>query len=77
MYAPIESGSQVLIVYSKKTVLHNHTNNREALVYLGRRMCMDPWFWSFFHSSWYRSVYLLKRKPVVETKWVNWVWMAS
>jgi hypothetical protein len=44
---------------------------------LGQRMCMDPWFWSFFHSSWYRSVYLLKRKPMVETKWVNWVWMAS
>jgi hypothetical protein len=34
-------------------------------------------FLSLFHLDWYRSIYLHKKKLVVETQWVNWAWMAS
>jgi hypothetical protein len=37
----------------------------------------DPHSWSLFHSDWYRSIYLHKLKPVVESQWVNWDWMAA
>jgi hypothetical protein len=76
MHAPMESGNWVAIVYSKKTSLRTLTDNREAPVYVGRWMCTNQRFWSFFHTDWYRSVYLPKRKSVVETKWVNWEWMS-
>jgi hypothetical protein len=38
---------------------------------------LDPLFWYLFHSGWYRSIYLNKGKPVVETQWVNLDWMAN
>jgi hypothetical protein len=37
----------------------------------------NPRFWSHFHADWYSSVYLYVKKPMVETKWVNWDWMAT
>jgi hypothetical protein len=67
----------VFIKYSKKTKQTTINENHEALVYTGRRMCTDQCFWPFFHTDWYRSVYDPKRKLMVETKWVNWEWMAT
>jgi hypothetical protein len=46
-------------------------------MYEGSKQSCDSRFWSLFHSDWYRSIYLHKLKPVVESQWVNWDWMAS
>jgi hypothetical protein len=46
-------------------------------MYSDSQQCTDQRFWSYFHSDWYRSIYLHKKKPVVETKWVNWEWMET
>jgi hypothetical protein len=77
IHAPVEHTNRMFLKYSKKTRLTTLQENREALVYLGLRMCTDWLFWSFFHADWYRSMYVPKRKPAVETKWVNWEWMAT
>jgi hypothetical protein len=63
--------------YSKKMKQSTINDNHEALVYAGSKQSCDPRFWALFHSDWYRSIYLHKLKPVVESQWVNWDWMAT
>jgi hypothetical protein len=41
MHEPEESGSHVFIKYSKKMALRTLTENREASIYAGQRMCTD------------------------------------
>jgi hypothetical protein len=65
------------IKYSKKIKQSTINENCEAPVYDGSKQSWDPRFWSLFHSDWYHSFYLHKKKPVVEIKWVNWDWMAT
>jgi hypothetical protein len=67
----VENTNRVFIKHSKKTKLTTLTEKPEAPVYTGRMMCTDRHFLSFFHVDWYQLVYIPKRKPVVETKWVN------
>jgi hypothetical protein len=76
-HTPIEWSSHLAIRYSKKSKQITINENREALVYEGCKWPHDPHLWSLFHSDWYWSIYLHKKKPVVETQWVNWDWMAS
>jgi hypothetical protein len=76
-YAPEERQDHYALHYSKKTKQSTINENREALVYEGSKQSHDPHFWSLFHSDWYHSIYLNKAKPVLETQWVNWDWMAN
>jgi hypothetical protein len=76
-HTPIEWSSHLAIHYSKKSKQITINENREAPVYEGCKRPHDPHLWSLFHSDWYWSIYLHKKKPVVETQWVNWDWMAS
>jgi hypothetical protein len=55
------------IKYSKKTKQGKINDNGEAPMYEGSKQSRDPHFWSIFHSDWYRSIYLHKKRPVVET----------
>jgi hypothetical protein len=43
----------------------------------GCQQFTDQCFLSFFHSVWYRSIYLYKKKHVVPAKCVNLEWMAT
>jgi hypothetical protein len=70
-HSPIERSSHLAIKYSKKTKQSTINDNREAPVYEGGKQSRGPHFWSIFHSKWYRSIYLHKKRPVVETQWVN------
>jgi hypothetical protein len=54
MHEPEKTDNWVYIKYSKKIYLTTLTGNREALVYVGQRMCTNQHFWSFFHADWYR-----------------------
>jgi hypothetical protein len=76
-HEPIERSSNMAIKYSKKTKQGTINDNREALVCEGGKQSRDPWFWSLFHSDWYHSIYLHKKRLVVETPWVNWDLMAA
>jgi hypothetical protein len=76
-YAPEECQDHYAIHYSKKSKQSTINENREAPVYEGSKQSRDPHFWFLFHSDRYRSIYLNKAKPVVETQWVNWDWMAN
>jgi hypothetical protein len=76
-YAPEERHDHYAIRYSKKSKQSTISENWEAPVYEGSKQSHDPRFWSLFHSDWYHSIYLNKAKPVVETQWVNWDWMAN
>jgi hypothetical protein len=76
-HTPIEQSSHMAIRYSQKTKQSTINKNHEAPVYQGSKQSHDPRFWSLFHSDWYRSIYLHKKTPVVETQWVNWDWMAT
>jgi hypothetical protein len=76
-HTPIERSSYLALYYSKKTKQSTINENHEAHVYEGSKQSRDPRFWSLFHSDWYRSIYLHKLKPMVETHWVNWDWMAT
>jgi hypothetical protein len=71
-HAPIERSNHMAIKYSKKIKQSTINENCEAPVYDGNKQSWDPRFWSLFHSDWYHSFYLHKKKPVVEIKWVNW-----
>jgi hypothetical protein len=64
----------LLLQKSKQSTIND---NRKAPVYEGSKQFRDPHFWSLFHLDWHRSIYLHKKKPVVETQWVNWDKMAS
>jgi hypothetical protein len=77
IHAHVERTNRVFLKYSKKTKQTTINEAPEAPVYVGSQQCTDRCFWSFFHTDWYRLVYLNKKKPVVETKWVNWEWMAT
>jgi hypothetical protein len=70
-HAPVERSSHLAIKYSKKTKQGTINVNREAPVYEGSKQSRDPRFWSLFHSDWYHSIYLNKKKLVVETQWAN------
>jgi hypothetical protein len=76
-HAPEEHLDHYAIRYSKKSKQSIINGNQEALVYVGSKQSRDHRFWSIFHSDWYCSIYLNKIKPVVETQWVNWNWMAN
>jgi hypothetical protein len=76
-HTPIERSSHLAIKYSKKTKQSAINENREAPMYEGSNQSREPRFWSIFHSDWYRSIYLHKLKPVVESQWVNWDSMAA
>jgi hypothetical protein len=76
-HALIERSSHMAIRYSKKTKLCTINDNCEAPVYEGDKQSHDPHFWSLFHFDWYHSIYLNKKRPVVETQWVYWDWMAT
>jgi hypothetical protein len=76
-HTPFERPSHLAIRYSKKLKQSTINDNREAPVYEGSKQSRDPHFWSLFHLDWYRYTYLNKKKPVVQTQWVNWDWMAS
>jgi hypothetical protein len=76
-HAPVERSNHLAIKYSKKTKQSTINANHKAPVYARNKQSMDRLFWSLFHYDWYHSIYLYKKKPVVETKWVNWDWMAS
>jgi hypothetical protein len=65
------------IRYSKKTKQGTINDNRESPMYEGGKQSHDPHFLSLFHSDWYCSIYLNKMRPMVETQWVNWDWMAA
>jgi hypothetical protein len=69
--APEERLDHYVIRYSKKSKQSIINGNREAPVYVGSKQSHDPRFWPLFHSGWYRSIYLNKTKPMVETQWVN------
>jgi hypothetical protein len=71
-HTPFECSSHLAIYNSKKLKQRTINDNREAPVYEGSKQSHDPRFWSLFHSDWYQSIYLHKKKPVVETQWVNW-----
>jgi hypothetical protein len=71
IHSPIECSNHMAIKYSKKTKQHTINEAHKAVVYASSKQSVDLRFWSFFHSDWYRSIYLHKKKPVVETKWVN------
>jgi hypothetical protein len=73
-HTPFERSSQLAICCSKKSKQNTINNNHEAPVYEGSKQFCNP---HFFHSDWYRSIHLHKKKPVVETQWVNWNWMTS
>jgi hypothetical protein len=75
-HTPIEHSSHLAIRYSKKTKQDTINENSEGPMYEGSKQLCDSRFWSLFDSDWYRSIYLHKLKPVVETEWVNWDWMA-
>jgi hypothetical protein len=70
-HAPIERSSHMAMRYSKKTKQGTINDNREAPVNEGGKQSRDPRFWSLFHFNWYRSIYLNKKRSVVETQWVN------
>jgi hypothetical protein len=76
-FAPEERQDHYALCYSKKTKQSTINENREAPVYEGSKQSRDPRFWSLFHSDWYRSIYLNKGEPMVETQWVNWDSMAN
>jgi hypothetical protein len=71
IHSPVECSNHMALKYSKKTKQRTINEAHEAAVYAGIKQSTDLHFWSFFHSDWYRSIYLHKKKPVVETKWVN------
>jgi hypothetical protein len=66
-HTPSERSSHLAIHYSKKSKQSTINDKCEALVYEGSKQSRDPHFWSLFHSDWYRSIYLHKKKPMVET----------
>jgi hypothetical protein len=68
MHSPIERSSHLAIRYSKKSKQGTISDNREAPVYEGSKQSHDPRFLSLFHSDGYRSIYLYKKMPVVETQ---------
>jgi hypothetical protein len=70
-HAPIEQSFHMAIRYFKKTKHGTINDNREAPVCEGGKQSHDPHFLSLFHSDWYRSIYLNKKRLVVETQWVN------
>jgi hypothetical protein len=76
-HTPFERSSHPAIRYSKMSKQSTINDNREAPVYERSKQSRDPHFWSLFHSDLYWSIYLHKKKPVVETQWINWDWMAS
>jgi hypothetical protein len=76
-YPPIECSSHMAIRYSKKTKQGTVNGNREAPLYVGSKQYRYPHFWSLFHFHWYCFIYLDKKRPVMETQWVNWDWMAA
>jgi hypothetical protein len=73
-HSPIERSSHLAIKYSKTSNQGTINVNCEAPVYEGSKQSRDPRFWSLFHSNWYRSIYLHKVRPVVETQWVKYDW---
>jgi hypothetical protein len=76
-HTPFERSSHLAIHYSKKSKQSTINDNRAAQVYEGSKQSRDPHFLSLFHLDWYQSINPHKKKPVVETQWVNWDWMAS
>jgi hypothetical protein len=76
-HTPIERSSHLATCYSKKLKQPTINKNREDPVCDCNKQSCDPHFWSLFHSDCYRSIYLHKKMAVVETQWVNWVWMAT
>jgi hypothetical protein len=77
IHAPKERTNRVIHRYSKKTKQDTINEACGAPVYSDTQQCIDQHFWSFFHADWHWSVYHHKKKPVVETKWVDWEWMET
>jgi hypothetical protein len=77
IHSPIERTNCMPHKYSKKTKQEIINQNCGDPVYECSKQSSDPRFWSHFHADWYRSIYLYAKKPVVETKWVTWDWMAT
>jgi hypothetical protein len=76
IHLPMERTNRMPHKYSKKTKQENINQNHGDPMYDGSQQSTDLRFWSHFHVDWYRSIYLYVKKPMVETKWVNWEWMA-
>jgi hypothetical protein len=77
IHSPQERTNRMPLRYSKKTKQQTINEACGAPVYDGSQEFIDRRFWSYFHTYWYHSIYLYKKKPMVDTKWVNWEWMAT
>jgi hypothetical protein len=75
--SPIERINRMPHKYSKKVKKEIINQNCGYPVHDGSQQCTNKRFWSQFHMDWYCSIYLYAKKPMVETKWVNWEWMAT
>jgi hypothetical protein len=72
----IERGTRNQLNFSK-TDFATITAKRQEECYTSRKTVIDLRFWMLFHADWYMSIYLQKRKPVVESQWLNWEYMKS
>jgi hypothetical protein len=71
MHSPQECTNRVALKYSKKTKQETINSACGAPTYDGSQQCIDRRFWFYLHMDWYRSIYLYKKKPMIEKKLVN------
>jgi hypothetical protein len=77
IHSPIKCTNRMPHKYSRKTKQEIINQNHGHPVYDYDHQSSDLRLWSHFHMDWYNSAYRYAKKLVVETKWVNWEWMAT